>query len=68
MKIRIIKRVSEIFMEESYHVSEIKETIDKFIFKKFLDEEIIEIKKDDLFFWDFHGTILKIKKKKGDKN
>ncbi len=66
MKIRIIKQVPNGFREEIIYISEIIETQEKFIFKKFLDDEIFEIEKLDLFYYEFLGTFIKIKK--GDQN
>jgi len=62
MKIRIIKQTSVGFIEEVIHVSEIIETQEKFIFKRFLDDEIFEIEKLDLFYYEITGILMKINK------
>ncbi len=64
MRIRILKEYKNAFIEEVHHVSEIKETTKKFIFKRFFSEGIIEVKKEELFFFEINGILVK----KGGKN
>ena len=59
MKIRIIRVGIGALTEEVLHVSEIKETTEKIILKRFLDDIIIEVKKEDLFYFEINGFLIR---------
>ena len=59
MKIRILKQGEGTLTEEEIYVSEIIETDEKFIFKKWFDDSIIELKKSEIFYDEVIGTFFK---------
>jgi len=68
MKIRILKQGEGTLTEEEIYVSEIIETDEKFIFKKWFDDSIIELKKSEIFYDEVIGTFFKNKIKEEERD
>lgn len=60
MEVKIIRKTTEFsYIEEIHYVSEIKETPDCIILKRLINEEIIEINKTALFYYNIQGLLIK---------